>query len=197
MAALTLEIAAPAATVYLIRHAEKPTGAALGVDESGQPDEESLVPAGWARAGALAAWFSGGRGEVGCTGVVTPDRIYAANAMKHHGAAAAGSKSKRPLQTILPLAGRLGLQPIVDYTKGEEGSLGSVLAALDGVTLVCWQHEDLVAVVQAVAPDLPGAPAAWPGDRYDVLWTLTRADGLWSFRQRDQQLLAGDLGTPV
>lgn len=184
------------ATVYLIRHAEKPSGTSLGFDESGQPDQESLVPQGWLRAGALAAWFSGGHGGVGCAGVLAPDRIYAANSEKHHGTNP-GSKSKRPMQTIAALAGRLGLRPNLNYTKGEEELLGRELAELDGTTLVCWQHEDLVAVVQAVAADIPGAPSAWPDSRYDVLWTLTRDSGVWSFTQSDQRLLAGDLGIPV
>ena len=34
-----------------------------------------------------------------------------------------GSKSRRPVETVTPLADRLGLQPSTKYTKGQEKAL--------------------------------------------------------------------------
>src|SRR5262249_5826382 len=44
-------------TILVIRHAEKPEGDDLGVDQKGNPTPESLIVRGWQRAGALAVFF--------------------------------------------------------------------------------------------------------------------------------------------
>jgi hypothetical protein len=44
-------------------------------------------------------------------------------------------------------------------------------------------------------------PAAWPGDRFDVLWSFTLQPGAspaeYVFSQIPQQLLAGDAATII
>src|SRR6478672_7215364 len=119
-------------TVILIRHAEKPGGdwPGPGLTEDGIEDPASLVIRGWQRAGALTVLFSD------ASHMMRPDRIYASGILKQDGA---GSHSKRPLQTIGPLAQRLSTEPVDKFSKGQEAELASELIVLSGVTLVCWQ----------------------------------------------------------
>ena len=72
--------------------------------------------------------------------------------------------------------------------------MASLLAVQAEVVLMCWEHDHLVNVAGAV-------PAAWPGDRFDVIWRfdLDEQAAAWTFSSLDQQLLAGDLspGAPA
>ncbi|MEO9138355.1 MAG: hypothetical protein ABI345_04750, partial [Jatrophihabitans sp.] len=86
--------------VMIIRHAEKPTNAQRGVRPDGDSDSESLTTTGWARAGALTALFAPSSGPVR-DGLVTPRNLIAANPDS--------DRSKRPAETVMPLAKRLGL----------------------------------------------------------------------------------------
>jgi len=84
-----------------IRHADKPTGNARGVDEKGKPNQRSLIPKGWARAGIWAELFAPAPGP----GVLPrPEALFASapdaeppddNDDKEE----IGSKSRRPRQT--------------------------------------------------------------------------------------------------
>jgi hypothetical protein len=182
------------ATIYLIRHAEKPDGGIVAVDENGGPDPESLIPRGWRRAGAWAAYF----GPAGP--VATPGRVFAAAAEKEKVAPhdKVGSKSQRPIETVAETAQRLGLgAPDASVTKGQEQALVDKLNALDGVTLVCWQHEAIPQIADLLIGS--GAPSPWPGDRFDVVWRFRRPAGAtaWTFDQLCPQLLSGDLATPI
>src|SRR5262249_9633541 len=96
-----------ATKVMLIRHAEKPVPAGTGsdsqapayngIDEFGDPDEHSLIPQGWQRAGALAGLFTSASGPL-----PIPQFLFAPNQF-------GGGTSKRPYETITPLAAKLGL----------------------------------------------------------------------------------------
>jgi broad specificity phosphatase PhoE len=170
-------------TIFVMRHAEKPDGVNQGVDITGAVDPESLIPRGWQRAGALASFF-GPRGTL-----PAPDRIYAS----------AAGKSKRPVETVTPLARKLKQNPIETYKKGDEAGLAAEIAGLDGTTLVCWQHEGIPEIVRLIKGDLAGIPNAWPADRFDVVWRFTRAGKgkPWAFDQVCQDLLAGDGTKPI
>ena len=52
-----------------------------------------------------------------------------------------GSKSRPPTETVTPVADKLGKKIDESYTKGQEPDLVKAVTALDGKTLVCWQHE--------------------------------------------------------
>jgi broad specificity phosphatase PhoE len=181
--------------IYVIRHAEKPNGDARGVDGTGSPDPESLTPQGWQRAGALAVFF-GSR-----SGLPAPSRIYAAGPEKTKIAphTKAGSKSQRPVETVTPLAAKLGLTPLATYTKDEETGLVNEVVALKGITLICWQHEAIPEIAQLVLGSSKGIPHPWPADRFDLVWSFTRAASgqPWSFGQICQRLLAGDRSEPI
>jgi hypothetical protein len=180
--------------IMLIRHAEKPDSVDLGVDETGLADDQSLIVRGWQRAGALPGLFGKDRP------LPVPDRIYASPSVKLKTPdGKLGSWSKRPTQTVSVLAAKLGLKINGAFAKGQEMTLASQIAPLDGTTLVSWQHEMIPTIAAAIMGNRVGLPAAWPGDRFDVVWRLTRvtAGAPWSSDQVCQQLLAGDGSKPI
>src|SRR5579871_170729 len=110
-------------TIYVIRHAEKPDDADAGIDVDGTEDKESLIVQGWQRAGALAVFFGSKEG------LPAPNQIYASAAEKHKEKDASavekhkndgkvGSKSKRPTETVTPLAAKLHQIINPSYTVG-------------------------------------------------------------------------------
>jgi broad specificity phosphatase PhoE len=178
--------------VMLIRHAEKPDakgGKPHGVNAEGGRDESSLTIRGWQRAGALVNLFSApDPGRVPFK-LLKPSVLYASAS---HGG------SHRPLETITPLAGKLGLEPITSFTKGEEAALAAAVLRQTGVVLIAWQHErilEIAAHLTVAAPPHAAIPRDWPPERFDVVWVFTLpsgAVGSWTFRQAPQMLLAGD-----
>lgn len=95
-----------ALTLLIIRHAEKPDGDATGpgLTQKGKVDSKSLVIFGWERAGAWTALFGAGLG--GST-YPAPQAVYAADPDSTKD----GSEpSRRPYETVLDLAARVGLQ---------------------------------------------------------------------------------------
>jgi hypothetical protein len=182
---------APYATIYLIRHAEKPFGATQGCDEQGNNDPASLIPKGWRRAGAWAVYF----GPSG--GLASPQRIYASPDKKEKEGKddKVGSHSKRPVETVAELAARLNLKIDEGFLKGDEAGLANALAELTGPTLVCWQHEAIPAIAKAlVGSGRAIIPDPWPDTRFDVVWRLTRAKQgeAWTFDQVCPDLLSDD-----
>ena len=211
---------ATATEILLLRHAEKPGECCedVGLGPDGRPDPESLTIRGWQRAGGLAALLAPGPftallapgplaallapGPLAAPAspvprLLRPDRIHASAFRK------GGGHSRRPEQTVLPLAAKL--EQVVDLRwalHGEE-AFGAALSAQVGVVvLVCWQHQGLPALARAVAapqrlPELPDG-WEWPKNRFDVIWSLRRErpGDIWRFSQHCQLLLAGDQAQP-
>jgi broad specificity phosphatase PhoE len=187
-----------ALTVLIIRHAEKPESGSpepgLGLD--GSPDPRSLNLRGWQRAGAWAALFGTGRGGPDYPG---PAVIYACDPGDD---ATDAQPSRRPWQTIVPLAERLGLLPQIQWARDEEPQLAADVASLSGTVLICWEHRR---IAEALLPALlgnqrvEGAPSAWDKHRFDVVLRLDRPapEAAWSFRQLFPLLLAGDQNLPL
>lgn len=180
----------PYATIYLIRHGEKPVGATQGVDELGNEDPKSLIPCGWRRAGAWAVYF----GPTG--GLTSPQRIYASpdEKEKEGQGGKLGTHSKRPVETVTELAARLALDVQQAILKGGEPELVNSLTALNGTTLVCWQHEAIPAIAKLLVGTSVPIPALWPDGRFDVIWRFTQARqaDAWAFDQVCPNLLSGD-----
>src|SRR5262245_18417107 len=109
--------------IMLIRHAEKPYGTQYGVTEHGNRNAESLIVRGWQRAGALVALFDPAVGSLQNPYLAVPTFIYASRpvtaAPSSKKGKKIGSKSQRPLQTITPLAARLGLTPNLSFVEGQ------------------------------------------------------------------------------
>jgi broad specificity phosphatase PhoE len=178
--------------IMLIRHAEKPlhpSNSPHGVNTDGEQDPHSLTVTGWIRAGALVELFAPSRGEPPAE-LRRPDTIYAS--------AHAGGHSKRSVQTVGPLASRLGLEVIKRYAAGDEAHLAKEIIARPGATLVAWHHQDIWKIAHNLGEVYPDPPARWPHDRFDVIWTFTReGQGCWRFEQIPQLLLPGDLPFPI
>lgn len=170
----------------LIRHAEKAESKSpMGVREDGSKDKHSLIVRGWQRAGALVAFFEHPRRP----GVATPGTIFASKTSDDPSLPKEEARSKRPPQTVQPLAARLGLTPETRFSVGEEHRLIDALRACEGVVLVAWEHQHLPVIAGAFA----GAPSRW-GDRFDMLWVLDRRpDGTYALTVLNQDVLGGDV----
>jgi hypothetical protein len=192
----------PPEAIYIIRHGEKPgdplsaqgkhQGHGFGVDYLGARSEHSLLPRGWQRSGALVALFAPPAGPPPA-GLRTPATLLSPS----HGDPAK-TTVRRTYQTIQGLADHLGLAIGTPFEVGDEPRLAaSVLAAHAGVVLICWEHNHIPAIARSL-PTAEGTviPAAWPDDRYDVIWSFTRLPGepqvRYAFGQVPQRLLAGD-----
>jgi len=194
--------------VMIIRHGEKPLikgQVPFGLTSDGQEDWESLTIRGWQRAGALADLFKPTRGSLQDPNLGVPDLIYASNPVNAVVGVPAlgedddeGSNSKRPLQTITPLAAKLVLDPSLTFAKGEEKLLADDILTRNGTVLVCWQHKKIHKIVEHLlrtANSTNPIPQVWPSDRFDIAWVFTppsTATEPWGFVQVPQRLLNGD-----
>jgi hypothetical protein len=180
----------PPDQIIVIRHAQKPTRNPMhkGIREDGTADPESLTVRGWQHAGALAAVFAGPGANAADHLVARPNVIFAAGSGKKKlridgKAVKVGSHSRRPQQTVAPLAAALGLAPVTIHTKGEEQALVADALSRSGTVLICWQHQNIPAVGNLILGDRTTVPQSWPEDRYDLIWIFDRAGDGWSFRQ--------------
>ena len=184
---------AQARKLMVIRHAEKPpqppdAPPPNGVDADGNVDPESLTPQGWQRAGALVRLFNPVH-PPSDSAIAVPNVLIASSKN--------GRGSKRPFQTLTPLAQDLHLD-ITTFGPNNFDDAVVAAKASDGVVLMCWQHEDIPEMGAAIAGDNV-VPAQWPGARFDIVWVFDRdpQSGTYSFTQVPQRLLAGDLTTII
>jgi hypothetical protein len=173
--------------IMILRHAEKPGDAEpVGLRASGRADPESLTVRGWQRAGALARYFAPLDGRFPHPALATPTAILATRSEQGAGA------SRRPKQTVRPLADLMGVEIDHRFAKGEEAAAAAFVLGLSGVVLVSWVHERIAPFVAAL-PGAPAVPQHWPEDRFDVVWVLDPAPaGGWTLTQVPERLLAGD-----
>lgn len=198
----------PATKIMVVRHADKPmeSGGPLGVTAMGVEDKQSLDVQGWQRAGALAVFFSPLNARLATLGLALPQAILASGDHRHPapqggGEIKQGSRSKRPVETMAPLAAKLlGRKPDTSYWKGEEAALVAAAMASDGAVLICWQHEAIPKIADLIIPQPNAIPQAWPEDRFDVIWVFdppAKPGQPWTFSQVPQNLLAGDVDGPI
>jgi hypothetical protein len=190
-----------ATKIMIIRHAEKPSSAApdvppYGVSDTGDKDSESLTIQGWQRAGALTCFFDPAYGPLQNSHLAKPQFLYASKPSNQknlkHG-------SRRPDETITPLANKLGLEINIDFMKGKEEKMVEDALQKSGIVLICWQHENIPistnegpgiakyildtgsynfsqvpqCLLYGDSPDpIKGAPDKWPDDRFDVVWVF-------------------------
>ncbi|KXZ60944.1 MAG: hypothetical protein BGN98_12625 [Microbacterium sp. 69-7] len=83
---------------------------------------------------------------------------------------ACSAGSKRPAQTVTPLAARLGLALETTWKKDDTAALAAALRTTTGCTLVAWEHELIPDILSHLGSIDPPPPAAWPGDRFDLVW---------------------------
>ncbi len=170
---ITTSMHAMPAQVIIIRHAEKP------------PEGHSLSTKGKERAAALAPFFLENK-EVLTFG--TPVAIYAMAAPKE-------DSSKRPIETVKPLAEALKLTTKDTYARDSYKKMVDEIKAdtsYEGkMVLICWEH-DLIPEISRAFSALQ-APARWNGDAFDRLWTITFSkSGKATFQNVPQRLMFGD-----
>jgi hypothetical protein len=174
-----------AKSILLIRHAEEPDSKAgiVGVAFEGNLDPDSLSARGWQRAGALAVLFGTSDGRGAQPELVRPTELYAA---------ADAGRSRRPEDTLRPIAELLGLPIRQAASSGDQRPLAARIFASAGDVLVCWRHRELPILARALLPrSAHVVPIHWDASRLDLVWVI-KADSLLIVPQR---LLAGDVGT--
>lgn len=180
--------------IMVIRHAEKPSNSPppYGVTDEGEHEDESLTIRGWQRAGALAALLAPPDGSPRDPALAEPRFIYASKPTKRNG-------SRRPLETVMPLAEKLAIRVNANFPKADYGEMLEEVFMCRGVVLVSWQHEFMPLIANHILGDETTAPQEWPPERYDVIWVFDRdpTSGLYAFTQVPQSLLLGDRALPI
>ena len=178
----------------LIRHAEKPAkdDAPYGVTRKGERSKESLEVRGWQRAGALTNLFVPANGHVQHPSLAKPQFLYASKPLRRKG-------SRRPLETIMPLAEKLAIKIKSDFQRSNFESMLEEVFSRKGVVLICWQREYIPDIASLILGSEKIAPPDWPEDRFDMIWVfdLHRSSSKYKFKQVPQKLLAGDSARPI
>lgn len=173
----------------LLRHAEKPAkdNAPFGVTRKGERSKESLEVRGWQRAGALANLFVPVYHHFQHPALATPQFLFASKPLRRKG-------SRRPIETITPLAEKLGIKINSEFQRSQLVSMVADVFSCKGVVLTCWQREYIPEIAALILGKKQVAPADWPEDRFDMIWVfdLQRSSSTYKFRQVPQELLAGD-----
>ena len=162
--------------VLIIRHAEKPP------DEAKSPDLNDL---GKKRAAALPGLFQKAAGRPDPLPV--PDVVFAARD---------SAKSRRPSQTVAPLAAELRLKINAEFEDDEETTkLAKELLTrkyAGKTVLVSWRHTNIPVLAKALGA---GGPLTWDDHVYDRVWKVTYdAQGIATLADLPQRLLPGDAG---
>jgi len=183
-----------ATKIMVMRHAEKPAkdGAPHGVTLDGERNKESLQPRGWQRAGALANLFAPTNGKIQIDSLAKPQFLYASKPLRRKG-------SRRPFQTILPLAEKLAVPINMHYERSNVEAVIDEVLSRRGVVLMCWQREYIPQIAAQILGTEKGVPQLWPEDRFDMIWVFDldpRSNG-YKFRQIPQRLLKGDSATRI
>ena len=178
--------------IMVIRHAEKPVDGIAGVNESGEQSSHDLIVRGWQRAGALACFFAPTVGALQNPLIAKPKFLFA-SAPSQGDSTGDESKSRRPAETLEPLAQKLNFPVSLEFAKGQEAEVAGAAQACDGPVLIAWQHEAIYEIAKAI-PGGSVAPRDWPGKRFDMVFvfTLDTANNVYTFAQAPQCLLAGD-----
>jgi hypothetical protein len=162
------------ARILIIRHAEKPDGDSVDLSDQGKK-----------RAEALPGLFK--KSETRPEPFPTPDFIFATKD---------SNDSHRPLETVTPLAKKLGLTVNTEYRDKETSKLADEIfhnPKYAGKTvLICWHHGQMPALAMALQATT-GVPEKVKATVFDRVWVLTYDQGKATFVDRPQQLLAGDM----
>ena len=183
-----------ATKIMLIRHAEKPAkdSAPFGVTPTGERSKESLEVRGWQRAGALAGLLAPANGHFENASLAKPQFLFASKPLRRKG-------SRRPLETITPLADKLAVRINSNFPRNEYQKMIDEVVMCEGVVLICWQREYIPEIAAYILNDNKIAPQNWPEDCFDVIWVFDfdRRKAQYTFSQVPQKLLGGDLDSPI
>jgi len=180
--------------IMVIRHAEKPDDTHQGIDEAGMHDKESLSVIGWQRAGALAAVLAPHSKSRCEAPLVRPAHLFATKLNPAH-----GDHSKRPQQTLTPLARVLAKDINTTFGSGEEELLIQEAIQSEGPVLIAWRHVNIPKITSLLLEKHYLASTPWPEDRFDVILHFERKSNTttWSLVQVPQKLLAHDQDSSI
>lgn len=180
--------------IMLMRHAEKPAVdfTPFGVTLKGERSKESLTPRGWQRAGALVNLFAPATGRFQHPSLEQPRFLYTSKPLKRKG-------SRRPIETITPLAEKLAIRINADFPRFEFEEMLEEVFLCNGVVLICWQREYIPKIAFRILGNDKAVPRVWPEDRFDVIWVFDRhsSSANYRFSQVPQKLLMGDRVTLI
>jgi broad specificity phosphatase PhoE len=183
-----------ATKIMVIRHAEKPANdpPPYGVTVEGEREKESLTVLGWQRAGALSGFFAPTNDSFQDASLARPQFLYASKPIRRNG-------SRRPIETITPLAEKLAIRINSNFAKDEYKEMVEEAFLCSGVVLICWQHDFIPKIANHILGNKTTAPQDWPEDRFDMVWVFDRdpATAQYRFKQVPQNLLMGDWATPI
>ncbi|AXG71653.1 hypothetical protein KORDIASMS9_03910 [Kordia sp. SMS9] len=157
--------------ILIIRHAEKPAEAT----------NENLSTKGYERAAALAYYLPATFGTI--------DHVFAAGV-------GLKSPSKRPVETVTPLATRFHKKIHDGFLKYQYPEMVTHIfddhTYTDSNIVIAWQHTDIEAIATAFGTkDVPITP--WAEACFDLVWKLTyNGDKTYSLTQIPQLLMYGD-----
>ena len=156
------------ATVLVIRHAEKLPDGAM-----------DLAPAGFERARRLPKLFEGPGARF-----PKPQVIFATHESAH---------SRRPVETVTPLAKALGLT--IDDSIANDDYAALAAKVLGGayageVVLISWHHGKIPQLTEALGATPPYMP--WPEGQFDRVWRIDYAGGRAKLTDLPQSLFPAD-----
>jgi hypothetical protein len=189
--------------VLIIRHGEK-----VGNPKKDDDGGNDLSIQGSARAAALPSLFVPGQSQLACEfdfdppsfacsyekvplagtrpRFPTPNSIFATQQSKN---------SKRPIETVTPLAIALGL-PLNDGFKDKDKDVEKMVHAIlndtafaGKVVLICWHHGKIPDIAKALGVS---RPPKWDGKVFDRVWQITFPKGKANLEDLPQRLLFGD-----
>jgi broad specificity phosphatase PhoE len=142
------------ARILLMRHAEK----------IGDPMDPHLSPEGYARAAKLADYIPVTFG--------IPQFLFATSISKH---------SIRPIETIEPLAAKIGVSIDSTYADQDYGALASQLLSepryvgAGSLIVVCWHHGNIPSMARALRARLGSFPDPWDSRVFNQILVMTYA----------------------
>ena len=144
-----------ATRILLMRHAEK----------TGDQNDMHLSAEGAARAARLADYIPATFG--------TPQFLFATAVSKH---------SMRPIETLTPLADKLGTVPFTHTRQDHDtAGLATELMAdqryLGALIVVCWHHGTLPALAQELGAPHGTYPEHWDDSVFNLILDLSYIEG--------------------
>ena len=187
--------------VLIIRHGEK-----LGDPKKDNDGGRHLSVRGSARAAALPSLFVPALPQLGCSMHHKPAEFTAhyhqvpvkGSAQRFPAphcifATQASKNSKRPIETVTPLATALNV-PLNDGFTDKEASIQKMTDAIlndfpGEIILVCWHHGMIPAIAKALGI---AKPPKWDGKVFDRVWQITFPKAKATLTNSAQMLLYGD-----
>jgi broad specificity phosphatase PhoE len=187
--------------VLIIRHGEK-----LGDPKKDNDGGRHLSIRGSARAAALPSLFDPAQPQLACKlyhkaeeviagyrqvpvkgptqRLLSPNYVFATEASRD---------SKRPIETVAPLATAFNV-PVNDCFGDDDEDMkemtNAILQEFPGkIILVCWHHGRIPEIAKALGI---AKPPKWDGKIFDRVWQITFPKGKATLTDLPQMLLYGD-----